>query len=90
VAGVPGLVGIIPALGMMTEAENPGGPLTLNVGQLLLWSFALVRTQAAGAACSDGRNCIRPCLHRASDARGFFACLDMAPCAARRVKQGGP
>ena len=44
--GCPGLVGIIPALGMMTEAENPGGPLTLSVGQLLLWSFALVRQPA--------------------------------------------
>ncbi len=41
---------------MMTEAENPGGPLTLNVGQLLLWSFALVRTQDARAACSGGRS----------------------------------
>ncbi|KAK9840796.1 hypothetical protein WJX81_005265 [Elliptochloris bilobata] len=37
-----GLVGIIPALGMMTPDENPpNGAVVLGVGQLLLWSFSL-------------------------------------------------
>lgn len=37
-----GLVGIIPALGMMTPQQNPPvGPLHLSPGQLLLWSLGL-------------------------------------------------
>lgn len=45
-----GLVGIIPALGMMTPDENPpNGPVVLDVGQLLLWSFSLVRQRVLAA-----------------------------------------
>ena len=45
-----GLVGIIPALGMMTTDENPpNGPVVLDVGQLLLWSFSLVRDTVTAA-----------------------------------------
>ena len=37
-----GLVGIIPALGMMTRAQNPpSGGITFGPGQLLLWSLSL-------------------------------------------------
>ncbi|EIE19928.1 OPT superfamily oligopeptide transporter [Coccomyxa subellipsoidea C-169] len=37
-----GLVGIIPALGMMTPRQNPPlGPIVLSPGQLLLWSLGL-------------------------------------------------
>ena len=37
-----GLVGVIPALGIMTpSAGNPGGAVTLSFGQLLLWSLSL-------------------------------------------------
>lgn len=38
----PGLVGVVPALGMLTVEENPPhGPVNLSVVQLLLWSVAL-------------------------------------------------
>ena len=37
-----GLVGIVPALGMMTAAQNPpNGPVTFGPGQLLAWSLSL-------------------------------------------------
>ncbi|KAK9902795.1 hypothetical protein WJX75_006292 [Coccomyxa subellipsoidea] len=37
-----GLVGIIPALGIMTPRQNPPlGPIVLSPGQLLLWSLGL-------------------------------------------------
>lgn len=36
-----GLVGVVPALGMLTPDENPGGPVHLSIAQLLLWSVAL-------------------------------------------------
>jgi len=37
-----GLVGIVPALGMMTKEQNPaGGPIVLPWWKLMLWSFAL-------------------------------------------------
>ena len=36
-----GFVGIIPALGMLTTDERPGGPLTLSFGQLCAWSLAV-------------------------------------------------
>ena len=37
-----GLVGVIPAMGMMTADQNPpDGPLVLSYGQLVLWSLAL-------------------------------------------------
>ncbi|BDA51281.1 Putative oligopeptide transporter YGL114W [Coccomyxa sp. Obi] len=37
-----GLVGIIPALGMMTPGQNPPfGPIVLSPGKLLLWSLGL-------------------------------------------------
>ncbi len=38
----PGLVGVVPALGMLTVEENPpDGPVHLTVWDLLLWSTAL-------------------------------------------------
>lgn len=38
----PGLVGVIPAMGVMTVEQNPpGGPVILSYGQLVLWSLAL-------------------------------------------------
>lgn len=37
-----GLVGVIPAMGVMTVEQNPpGGPVILSYGQLVLWSMAL-------------------------------------------------
>ena len=37
-----GLVGIVPALGMMTPAQNPPhGAVTFGPGQLLAWSLSL-------------------------------------------------
>ena len=36
-----GLVGIVPALGMMTTAQNPGGPIVFPWWKLMLWSLAL-------------------------------------------------
>jgi hypothetical protein len=37
-----GLVGIIPALGMMSPEQNPpDGPIVFSPGQLLLWSLGL-------------------------------------------------
>ena len=39
---VAGLVGIIPALGILTPRQNPPlGPIVLSPGQLLLWSLGL-------------------------------------------------
>ena len=37
-----GLVGIVPALGMMNKQQNPaGGPIVFPWWQLMLWSLAL-------------------------------------------------
>lgn len=37
-----GLVGVIPAMGIMTVEQNPpDGPVILSYGQLVLWSLAL-------------------------------------------------
>lgn len=36
-----GLVGIIPALGLLTPEERPGGPVTFTPAQLLAWCSAL-------------------------------------------------
>lgn len=37
-----GLVGVIPAMGIMTIEQNPpDGPVILSYGQLVLWSLAL-------------------------------------------------
>ncbi|KAF6262322.1 OPT superfamily oligopeptide transporter [Scenedesmus sp. NREL 46B-D3] len=36
-----GLVGIIPALGLLTEEEHPAGPILLSPWQLLAWCAAL-------------------------------------------------
>jgi hypothetical protein len=36
-----GLVGIIPALGLLTPEEHPGGPVTFTPWQLLAWCSAL-------------------------------------------------
>ena len=37
-----GLVGVIPALGIMTPEQNPpDGPVVLSAGKLILWSLAL-------------------------------------------------
>ena len=37
-----GFVGVIPALSIMTPAQNPpDGPLRLSWGQLILWALAL-------------------------------------------------
>ena len=37
-----GLVGIIPALGLLSPEQNPpAGPIVLSTAQLLLWSGAL-------------------------------------------------
>ncbi|KAJ1654374.1 OPT super [Dispira simplex] len=36
-----GFVGIVPALGMLTKSDHPGGPVVLNFGQLLLWGMGL-------------------------------------------------
>lgn len=37
-----GLVGVIPAMGIMTVEQNPpDGPVILSYGQLILWSLAL-------------------------------------------------
>ena len=39
---MPGYVGIIPALGMLTPEDNPpDGPVHLNTGHLILWSLAV-------------------------------------------------
>ena len=37
-----GLVGIVPALGIMTKEQNPaGGPIIFPCWKLMLWSLAL-------------------------------------------------
>ncbi|KAF8935797.1 hypothetical protein BGZ52_003842 [Haplosporangium bisporale] len=36
-----GFVGIIPALQMMTTADNPSGPVFLSTGNMILWSLAI-------------------------------------------------
>ncbi|KAF9199233.1 hypothetical protein BGZ49_010672 [Haplosporangium sp. Z 27] len=36
-----GFVGIIPALQMMTEKDNPSGPIFLSAGELILWCLAI-------------------------------------------------
>jgi uncharacterized oligopeptide transporter (OPT) family protein len=36
-----GLVGIIPALGLLTKEEHPDGPIVLTPWQLLAWCFSL-------------------------------------------------
>ncbi|KAF9543641.1 hypothetical protein EC957_000573 [Mortierella hygrophila] len=36
-----GFVGIIPALQMMTVEDNPGGPVFLSAGQMVLWCLAI-------------------------------------------------
>ena len=39
---VAGLVGVIPAMSIMTTEQNPpDGPVILSYGQLVLWSLAL-------------------------------------------------
>ncbi|KAI8870303.1 OPT superfamily oligopeptide transporter [Ramicandelaber brevisporus] len=36
-----GYVGILPALRMLTKEDNPGGPVELNYGQMILWGIGL-------------------------------------------------
>ncbi|KAJ1984279.1 OPT super [Dimargaris verticillata] len=36
-----GFVGIVPALGMLTKEDNPGGAVVMNLGELLLWGMGL-------------------------------------------------
>ncbi|KAI8364695.1 OPT oligopeptide transporter protein-domain-containing protein [Radiomyces spectabilis] len=36
-----GFVGVIPALGLLTEEDHPGGPIVLSFSQLLLWSLGV-------------------------------------------------
>ncbi|ORE19289.1 OPT superfamily oligopeptide transporter [Rhizopus microsporus] len=38
---IPGFVGVIPAMELMTPNDNPRGAVVLNCGQLILWSLAV-------------------------------------------------
>ena len=71
ISHLAGLVGIVPALGMMTKEQNPaGGPIVFPWWKLMLWSLALaflgvfiavpLRTQTVIKVIHASRTCGLP------------------------------
>lgn len=60
-----GLVGIVPALGMMSPSQNPPfGPLVFSSGQLLLWSLGLAFFGVFIAVPLRTQTIIKVCYHQ--------------------------
>lgn len=74
---VAGFVGVIPALSIMTPAQNPpDGPLRLSWGQLILWALALAFLGVFMAVPLRVQTILKEKLRCAPALSGFQSCID--------------